>query len=508
MGSPALASYSLQITHLNNYWFTEAFVDVDYPNSNHMATILAAFHHIPVQVEYSAPFLHSLIVLPENDQFWLKLAAANKSRRWSVPLVMSYVLAIFSLLLTIADSISSHPGSTGYAIAAIWTFLLPLIIGWLYIGCEPEPSHLRKSLAAANENVWVATEQRGQPVNVTRKMAIEFAKPRGADAELVNMHVEAANVRAGASGVDLARGDELKPVPVFNYSRAFVTPMIAEVVLRLIRNAAANKRQEIPVRTSVSTTDVPVWVPSERAKTSPQNRVGTVAEVVNYCTTVLQPPKRNSDLITPSEIQTPEPETVIATYPPLLDHGLLTPSRWAPGIWTRVAIASALALGLQWGTAGAAMYIHYIAPPVGLGCRAFSFLLYGVAGTFSFFLFLTSSILAHMSRPLPGQDPTCLLSRTSLETGAIICRLLGKCVAIASALGIILVCFFQVTEAFNNCYCTSTTFDRGRGFVVFTGVNFVPDSKLIWLWIGGLAIAFVTAILFGGSMYAGLPTRR
>lgn len=498
MGSPAFAAYSLQITHLNKYWITVAFMDVEYPNSEHMATVLKAIHHIPIRWEYTPPFLHSLIVLPENDKFWSQLATANKTRRWSIPLVMSYVLVIFSLLLTTADSISSRPGDIGYSIAAVWTFLLPLIIGWLYIGCEPEPSHLRNALAAANQNVWIATEQRGHPVKMTYPKAMEFAKASGMD-------TEAENMDADAGGVDLARNDELKPVPVFNYSRAFLTPMTADVVLRLVKNAAANARHEIPVRNSVGIGGVPVWVQGEAGKISSQNRIGTTAEVVEYCTRVLRPPKPNSGFITPLEIQSSE--MTDATYP-FLDHGLVVPSRWAPGVWKRVVVSSVLALGLQWGTVGAAVFIHYIAPPIGLGCRSFSFLLYGVAGTFAFFLFLASSILAHMSRPLPGRTSTRSRSRTYQDAGATICRWLGKLVAIASAIGILLVCFFQVTGAFNNCYCNSTIFNKGRHFVVITGINYAPDTRLIWLWISGLIIAFVTAILFGFSMYAGLPPRR
>ena len=50
-------------------------------------------------------------------------------------------------------------------------------------------------------------------------------------------------------------------------------------------------------------------------------------------------------------------------------------------------------------------WIHYVVPPVSLGCRSTSFLPYGVAGSLSFFLFLASGILAHMSRPLSGQVP-------------------------------------------------------------------------------------------------------
>lgn len=483
MGSPAFAAYSLQITHLNKCWIVAAFQDIKYPNSQLVSTALATLHHIPIKVDYEPPFLHSLIVLAKNDAYWSRLAAANKTRRWSIPLVTSYILVIFSLILTIIDSFISQSGTTGYGIYAALSFLLPLVIGWLHVGSEPEPSHLRNSLAAANQNAWVATERRAHPTEMISPMAIEFAS---------------------ADDVHTARKDELKPVPVFNYSRAFVTPMTAGVVLRLMKNAAANAKQEIPVGTSVDAGVLP-WVKAKEDEVLPQNRVGTTAEVVAYSTVVFQRPKWNSGSITPLEIQSPK-TSITANTP--LEYSLVFPARWAPGIWKRVMIASTLALGLQWGTAGAAVFIHYLAPPPGLGCRSIAFLLYGIAGTISFFLFLASSILSHMSRPLPGQVPTRSLSHSFQETGAVVCRRFGKCIAIASAIGVLLACFFQVTGTFDNCYCASTTLDMGRHLVEFPGITFVAGSRTLGLWIGGLVVAFVTTIFFGLSMYIGLPARR
>ena len=480
IGSPALATYSLYVTHLNRCWIAGAFLDVEYPNSKLIPTVLAAFHHIPIKMEYNPPFLHSLIVLPTNDQFWSRLAAANKTRRWSIPLVMSYILAIFSLVLTVVDAEAT---GSGYGIAAIWAFLLPLIIGWLHIGCEPEPSHLRKSLASANRAAWIATNQRDCPVKMTMPKAIEFA---------------------GTDDVDLARKDELRPVPVFNYSRAFTTPMNAEVFLRLMKNASANAKKTIPVRGSAS--EVTLAVGSEGDEIPSEDRVGTAAEVVEYCTRVLQPSKEDLGSTTSLETQSLQ-STKITNR--LLDDGLVTPSRWAPGVWKRVVISSILALGLQWATAGAAVFIQYVPTPVGLGCRALSFLIYGVMGTLSFFLFLASSILAHMSRPHHGQVPTRSWSHTCQNSGAIICRWLGKCVAIASGIGILVVCFFLVAGAFDNCYCNSTTLDRGRGIVMFYGiVGFTIDSRVLSLWFIGLAVPFVASIVFGFSMYVALPPRR
>ena len=478
MGSPALAAYSLQITHLNKYWIHRAFLDVNYPNSKHIPNALVALHHIPVRIEYSPPFLHSLIVLPNNDEFWSRLASANKSRRWAIPLIVTYILVIFSVLLTVIDSIISHPADTWFGITSTWSFLLPLIIGWLRTGCEPEPSHLRNTLAAANQTAWVATEERGHPTMMRSPMAIQFAE---------------------ADDVDLARKDELKPVPVFNYSRAFVTPMNAEVVLKLIKNAAANAQQRIPVRGSASGHFLgQVWVEGRSGEILAQNRVGTAAEIDEYCTREIQGHRWEPG-------QRPETGDF---YPPLELH-LVTPSSlWAPGIWRRVMIASVLALGLQWGTAGAAMFIHYTSPPVGLGCRSLSSLLYGAMGTVSFSLFLASSVFAHLSRPLPGRAHTQLRSRTCWVVGAVICRCLGKCVAIASAIGVLLICFFDVAGVFNSGFCKSATFDMGRRSIIFTGIPLMPDHRPVATWIGGLVMAFVTSTLFGFSMYVGLPPHR
>ena len=490
---------------------------------------------------------------------------------------MNYVFVVFSLLLATADSISAHPGDIGYSIAATWTFLFPLIIGWIYVGYEPEPSHLRNLLAAANKNVWVAAKQ-GPPKRMKCPKAIEFAKAKdrdmtiddldaeasdvdseaedagteaavveseadaveletggielevrdvdpgasrdagveveSADPQASNADLEAGNVgaedsdlNAEDSGVDPCRSDELKPVPVFNYSRAFVTPMNARVVLRLLKYAAKNAERETPADNSVDAEGVPVWAPNEKGAISPLNRVGTSAEVVKYCTRVIP----NPGSVAQSEIQSPGPgkANTNTTYGyALVDPGRMVSSRWPPGIWTRVAAASLLSLGLQWGTTGAAVYIHYIAPPPGLGCRAFSFLMYGVGATLSFSLFLTSSILAHKSRPLTGHAPPPPRLRNFLDTGATVCRRSGKCVAFLSAIGILFVCFLQVTGAFNNCYCNSTTFGKGRRPVVFTGITFVPDTNLLLHWISGLGIAFLVATLFGCSLYAELPPRR
>ena len=473
IGSPALAAYSLQITHLNTRWIAAEFSDVKYPNSQYMPAVLSAFHHIPIQISHHPPFLHSLIVLPQNDDFWRHLfATANKIRRWPISLFMGLILAIIALVLTIIDSFNSpnSSGDIGYAIAATWIFLFPLVTGWLHVGCEPEPNHLKDSLEAANLKAWVATDQGEQPAK--DPPAIDFMK---------------------AEDVGLARKDELFVAPLFNYARAFVSPLVAEHVLELVKNAAANAEQKISVGS-------PTWVEDERGAIADVNRIGTRAEVTEYCTRIF-----NTNSTSTIALDNQSPGVTSATQSPLPVHDprLVTqyPSPWARGIWKRVAIATALALWLQWWTVGAAVYIHYRSSPVGLGCRAISFLLYAVAGTMSFLLLLASSILAHMSRPHQGRIYAPLWLRTCQSAGAFVCQWLGKGIAIISAFGILLVCSFQVTGAFDNCFCASTTFDKGTGPVLILTINYWIEHSTRMVWIHGLAMAFTTTFLFYCSIF-------
>ena len=51
---------------------------------------------------------------------------------------------------------------------------------------------------------------------------------------------------------------------------------------------------------------------------------------------------------------------------------------FATGVFQRVAVASILALGLQWCTTGASVLIHIMTPPKGIGCRATTFIVYGI----------------------------------------------------------------------------------------------------------------------------------
>ncbi|KAF9645087.1 hypothetical protein BDM02DRAFT_3189991 [Thelephora ganbajun] len=114
IGSPALAAYSLQITHLNAGWLSKAFLNVKYPNSKAISTVMSTLQHVPIRISSDLNLVSSLIVLPRNGGYWgLLLKGAEKTRRWSIPLVMNFAWAIIATLLTTIDSFYNPP-------AAMW----------------------------------------------------------------------------------------------------------------------------------------------------------------------------------------------------------------------------------------------------------------------------------------------------------------------------------------------------------------------------------------------------
>ena len=498
IGSPALAAYSLQITHLNAGWLSRAFLDLEYPNSRAISTVLSAFHHVPIRISPTGGLLPSLIVLPQNDAYWeLLLKGAEKTRRWSIPLAVGFIWVVVAALLTIIDSFHSPPtDDVGYSIVAAWAFLLPLIIGWLHVGSQPEPNHLRECLDSANQIAWVATDSKDRPTQAKdvagrQTQAIELMK---------------------RDDVDYSRMDELRTVPAFNYARAFIWSFHAQQVLSLAKSAAAKAEWRIPVD-NYGPGRGAAWVASDKWSVANENRIGTEEQVIRYCTETFTPFEKlfgaPSPIIPPSPTSHRAPSAPIALLPfygPVRE--IRRQSRWAPGIWRRVTLAVLFALGLQWGTIGAAVAIHYWKAPIGLGCRAMSFLLYGIAATVSMILCLAATILAHVSRPQHGPVYWLSWSRTLLDWGAVFCGYLGKCLAFASGIGILIVCFFQSSGALTNCYCASTTWDKGVHDVVFLTINYVFGPEIVRVWIGGLVLAFSTAVLFGFSLYLGTPPRR
>jgi hypothetical protein len=168
MGSPALLTYSLALTILNVQRINRTFryikgVNITLHRPLQLKAIKAArailieTQHIPIQI-YNGPRreLAQLVVHPQNWRWWCSLRDRIflSKRKWTYPLYaqvgfvcVSQVLAI-TIFFTSASSDSSI--GIGLAINSLWLWMIPVVLGWVYVGMQTEAGSIKAALIDTN----------------------------------------------------------------------------------------------------------------------------------------------------------------------------------------------------------------------------------------------------------------------------------------------------------------------------------------------------------------------
>ena len=307
IGSPVLAGYSLIITLLNSCWIHRRFKQsVNYPNANYAVSILSSLQQVPLKIHLGPPDFPSLVILPENDTWWRCFAEfVDYTHTWSISSATSIAWVVVAYILTVINSLSdvySFVQSNGEATGSMWLWLIPIVVGWLQLSPKCDFNRLQEAYNRAERHgrAAVAAARMGQTSAITQRA-----------------------LTITAAEEDVMSPDELLTPPVFNYSRSLSWSSTAETTFLMFKRATEKSRSGIPVRSGVD------WVKSEDSDViHPMNRLGSPEETATYC--ALSNGERGS--------------------------------HWAPGVFTRMAIASCAALALQWGTAGAALIVAYFTP--------------------------------------------------------------------------------------------------------------------------------------------------
>ncbi|KAH7924101.1 hypothetical protein BV22DRAFT_533278 [Leucogyrophana mollusca] len=447
VGSPVLAGYSMFLTLLNARWVSRSFEAISYPNSEFAVRVLSSLQQVPLRVTIEDCLLPSLVVLPENDEFWSEFADfLNYTHTWSISAATSILWVIIAFIFTVADSFSD--GSTdiysnGQGVGSVWLWLIPIVIGWLQLSPKCDYARLQAAVQRANNMAFVAS-YRG-PVKastISNKRAITI----------------------DAVDEDLSSPDEGRTPPVFNYARALSWAHATEKTLDVFRKASINASAHKPVSPTEE------WIVVDKGDfIHPVNRTGSMDNVKDYCRQV---------------------------------HLTAIPSRWAPGIFFRMFLASLLPLALQWGTTGAAILALWFTPTTKLGCRSLSYLVYGALSTVVWMLLALSSILGHYSascRPRESRYHVPVAVRMAKVLAQVL-RWSGKALAIVNAIGIIASSIFQFSSFYDTCYCDGSVMGRGTSgaYVLLTETSLPNLGQMKAAWIGALCLASVCAMLFIG----------
>ncbi len=320
VGSPALAAYSLALTALNRRWVTRRFRVFSYPNAQHAATVLGDLQGVPIRLSHEDGLFPSLVVLPQNDDWWRELELGLKhSSPWSVAAVTSIGWVVIAYILTIVDSFTPLQSGVpppfrplgilnlfGKGVGFVWLWLVPIVYGWIQVSPICDTARLQRLFKIADLYAYTATPGSAEGVKVTCASSL-----RG------------LTIASHPEHTDVALADAQLCAPVFNYARLFSWSAAVEDVASAFAAASWKARARIPV------SDMVPWMPSGAVPQS-SNRTGSLEQVLRYC-----------------------------GAPP---SGLTTRTRL--DVYERIALASIAAVALQWGTTGAAMIVVYFSPTV------------------------------------------------------------------------------------------------------------------------------------------------
>ena len=288
IGSPALAAYSLALTALNGRWIARRFARFTYPNIRHAIRIFNNLQHAPLRIVRDDALLASLVVLPQNDEWWIELDEwLNDTQSWSISTVTSIAWVVIAYVFTVLDSFSIDPMSCaqaiGQAVGSLWLWLLPIFIGWMMISPKCDSLRLSTMIERANRIAYVATDDGS--IILTRHSgsethAVELTTPEG----------------------DSLTCDQKRTAAVYHYAKFLSWVMAVEEVWEAFQGASDHYYNHLSVDPTID------WVTVDRnLKPHERNRVGNRCQLEEYCR-------------------------------PL--HARTTRSRWGPNVFSRMAIAS------------------------------------------------------------------------------------------------------------------------------------------------------------------------
>ncbi|KAG2754103.1 hypothetical protein P692DRAFT_20721158 [Suillus brevipes Sb2] len=466
VGSPTLAGYSLFITLLNSRWIKRRFDQLmDYPNSRFVLSILSSLQQVPLRLHPDRVRLPSLIILPENDSWWKYLAEfVDYTHTWSIASATSIAWVVVAYILTVANSLSDvyeNVQSNGEATGSVWLWLIPIVVGWLQLSPKCDFNRLQAAYDRADRHsIRTGTadiQAEMLPASFRRALAIT------------------------AKEEDVISPDELLTPPVFNYSRSLRWASTAETIFMVFK-VASEEVHSHPFARGSDSVKFDKNIESNTAKD---------IETIQYIETIQDINERSRR----GSLQD------IAVY--CVQRNGVQSSHWAPGVFTRMAIASCASLALQWGTVGAAFLVGWFTPTTEIGCRSMGYLVYGVISTLVWMMLLMSSILAHSSAADPRR--ASLSARVTLAFSHIL-RWTGKFLAILNLFLLIMACVFQYSSFYDRCFCNSSVFSRrGAAYAVIIETA-AQAAQAKAAWIGALVLACTSASVFLGILNLLLDT--
>ncbi|KAK1564022.1 uncharacterized protein LY79DRAFT_169789 [Colletotrichum navitas] len=493
LGSPLLMTFSLMMTILNKRWIRKRFKDLardcegdDFARMKtrikSARTIADEAGQAPIRLLQKDGWLARLVVLDTNTAWWSEAANSLKSTRrgTTLSLIAQLVVAVIAWVFTVTGSLKQKVGDTEEALVlssgSLWIWLVPVIIGWVLVGTQNKKGTVREAIQRANNRIGAETEETGIEV------VDNVDSPVLADPDTRCVRAPSTTTRTNQPGMRLrifnVAGCQRQQGPVFNYARSISWLNFADR-LYMAFEAATNrmkKQRDILSRPGITNDDY-VKISAD---------CGLAPDVCTHAGGSAgrhqQPPANEGP-----------PSHELVEYTSLVEMSPLAMSAF----WRHVAWSMLVALVLQWGTTGWAIYISYETVVKGLGCRSGSYVIYGVLATASCAAMLLSAWASHftMRGYQYAQRTTAYLQFCGAV--AVVTRLLGQFLLIGNTIWLLAISIFELIGFFDSCYCSGTELSKGleHGWILLFKNADALKSNAQGAWKTGIGMGFVTNFL-------------
>ncbi|KAK4461196.1 hypothetical protein QBC42DRAFT_270579 [Cladorrhinum samala] len=486
VGSPMTLTFSLMMTIFNRRWLREKVrrFHSEFPGSGLAPRLKDAGHfleaaqQVPLRMNHGAGWLASLVVLDSNGKWWERLGGrllATK-RGVTLSLVVQILVAVAAWILTIigtfGSSLGNHAEGLVLSSSTLWTWLVPVICGWISVGTQNKADAVEVALRADDADL---AEDEGVCVPGIQR-AFEVMHPDASD----QMNLLGCGIH----------GDETKPGPVYNYARIFTWRHTATQLIACFHSAAAELQAH-----SRELAGAPPRQPRERRGSIPLDKALGSAELLHF-----QAAADVGRVTRCCRLPAPDGDQQLTVYP--------QSDELDADFWWQVVGAIITALFVQWGTAGPAIIIAYLTDVKGLGCRSGSYLIYGVVSTVAFGLFFLSVVCSRAAllrhQKTGGRKGVAFNVFRALAVGF---RLLGRTLAIGNALWLIITSLFELVGFFDNCWCEGVVLVWGQDawVVVFkSAVDLAENASGPW----GGSIAMSSCVMLFSYVWFALLCRK
>jgi hypothetical protein len=140
------------------------------------------------------------------------------------------------------------------------------------------------------------------------------------------------------------------------------------------------------------------------------------------------------------------------------------------------------AIAIIYGNLGAGFLISYYTPPVGVSCRAFGYLVFGVSTLVAAVL---ETVLEITSSPNSA-------ARRYGNYGLIVLEAINVCWLLATVIA-------QTFGFYQTCFCLSAGFDRRGGYIQFDDVENNTSDTIFAVW--RISVGVAGSILLGSLAY-------